>query len=120
MQGFSARWTQDGRRATGAAMGSQSDEHEHQSAVEFARLQAERERTLGVDPTDAAARFLSDAQAGRTYRALDSSTAPWRNKRPTHAQLSLLRQLGLNPFSVRTRGEAADTIARHRRKRATD
>ena len=93
-------------------MGRHRGEQEHSAAVEFARRQAERERSLGLETEDAAARFLADVEGGGMYSALRSPTASWRDKEPTHAQRSLLRQLGVNPFAVSTRGEAADKIAR--------
>jgi hypothetical protein len=86
----------------------QSQKHRKQ---EKARQQNEDERQMGLDSTDAASRFIADKEAGNVYRALGSPVAPWRSKPPTEAQRRLLRELGINPFTVTTRGEAADQIA---------
>jgi hypothetical protein len=85
-------------------------------AAEFARKEAERERAAGIDHNDSAGRYLTDAEAGRTYRALTSPAARWRRRAPTAAQLAMLRKLGINPLSVRSRGEAADKIDAVRQK----
>lgn len=92
-------------------------DRDSKKAAEFAQREAERERTAGIDESDAAARYLSDAEGGRTYRGLRSPAAGWRAQAPTAAQLALLRKLGINPLSVRSRGEASDAIEAATQKR---
>jgi hypothetical protein len=90
-------------------------------SARFAQRESERERGVGIDSTDAAGRYVADAEAGQTYRALRSRTARWRKQPPTAAQVALLRKLGVNPLSIRSRGDASDKInaTRAKRKRNT-
>jgi hypothetical protein len=89
------------------------DEHDRLLAKE----RAEEEREEGLDPTDAAARFIADAEAGNLFRGLRSPDARWRMAPPTEAQRRMLRGLGINPFSVTTRGQASDKIADAKKQR---
>jgi hypothetical protein len=79
-------------------------------AARFAQREAQRERGVGIESADAGARYLADTEAGQTYRALRSRTARWRDQPPTAAQVALLRKLGVNSLSVRSRGDASDKI----------
>lgn len=71
----------------------------------FAEREAERERGVGIDENDAAARFL------RGESALDDPRAAWRRKPATPGQVRMLRSLGANPLTYRSRGAASDEIA---------
>jgi hypothetical protein len=83
----------------------------------FAEREAQRERRVGLSDGDASAAWLSDRGASRTYRCLGDDTAAWRSKPPSVAQIALLRELGVNPLSVRSSGAASDAIQKAKRER---
>ena len=107
---MSSRRARQEKRITTCNEKERNEALDPNDAARFAQREAERERAVGIDSTDAAGRYVADAEAGQTYRALRSPNARWRDQPPTAAQVALLRKLGVNPLSVRSRGDASDKI----------